>query len=301
MTSSNNATAISLQLEGNGVLRFMRYVEELKPDTSLLRLFEHKNGVFSVHGSADISLAARLNMNDLRAVAQLQAPNNSLNPLDTLTFNGRAARELASAALFSTGKKVELYSIRLLQQSAGTPSGQLDPSGRLDAGMSDCTILAVKMTTVKNNRVLGVSSWDAGNQCISMAEINEDDLFSGLESIVVATNAKEAIFCEEDAEIDMERLVGSKLTIAKFLDMKLACAACAALLSFTGLSSDNYLQRKVKIEELKNEKFLQMDHAALRALNVFPLPGDSGKKSSLFGLLNCTKTAMGARLLRRWL
>lgn len=356
MASSNSAVAVSLHLEGTGVLRFMRFLDELKPDVSLLRLFEHKNGVFSVHGSGDISLSARLNMNDLRAVAQLQAPSgNSLKPLDTLTFNRHAARALASAALFSTGKKVELYSVSadgtpfltasgspgnlagledsFLREMADTANGQADTSGQLDAGMSDCTTLAVKMSTVKNNRVLGVASWDSTSQCISMTEINEDDLFSGLESIVVATNAREAIFCEgdvtefdlakisdvfdkcgtalttqskkvfsaEDIEGDLEKIVGSKLTIAKFLDMKLACAACAALLSFAGLSSDNYLQGKAKIQELKNRKFLQMDHAALRALNVFPLPGDSGKKSSLFGLLNSTKTAMGSRLLRRWL
>lgn len=352
----SNPTAVFLKLDGSILSRFMREVSNLTPNASLLRIFEHKNGVFSVHGTGDVSLAARLNIGDLRDVAQLHGPpEKSLRPMDTLTFNRRTARSLAAAALFSIGKKVELYGVSvdgsLALTSQGTP-GNLDgleesflhdaegrdnglagASSRVDAGMRDCTIIAVKVKYIKNDRIVGVASWDASNQLISMGEINEDDVFSGLESIVVATNAREAILCEDFSDFDKEKisdvfekcgasmttqstkrfsldtienelkeLVGnSKHTIAKILDMRLACFSCYVLLSYAGISSNVYGKGKVKVVDLAMRNYLQMDLAALRALNVFAMPGDSGKSSSIFGLLNCTKTAMGVRLLRRWL
>ncbi len=285
MVGSDDVTATALQLEGTSVIRFLRFIANQKEDGSLIRIYEHRNGVFSVHGPTDVALAARLHMDDLRAVAQLHPPaGDNLKPMDTLTFNARAAKELASAALFSTGKKVQLFSVandgRPSLTASGSP-GNLDSlesflpnenlsaglgedgdtATRMNAGTEDCTVLAVKVADVKSsNRVLGIASWDASTRRLSFGQVNEDDLFSGLEAIVVATNAKEAIFCEgevsdfdavkiadvfnkcgvamttrpkkefssSDIADDLERLVGSKLSIARFLDMPYACSACAA-------------------------------------------------------------------------
>lgn len=353
MVSSDDVTATALKLEAASVIRFIRAISSRKPDASVLRIFQHQNGIHSVHGSDNVALAARLNLDDRRAVSQLNPPSDSsMHPVDTLTFTSKAAKELAAAALFSTGKKVELFSVgndgRPSMVASGSPGnvdsleeflGEADLAAgaggadQMNAGTEDCTILAVKISDKGGSRVLGICSWDVASRRLGFGQVNEDDMFSELEGIVVATHAKEAIFCEGDiAEFDslkiddvfdkcgvakttqpkmafsasavpeyLENLVGNKASVAAYLDLPLACEACAALLSFTGLSSDDYMAGKVVPSDLANHSVLQMDNAALRALNVLPIPGDSSKKASIFGLFNIAKTAMGTRLLRRWL
>jgi DNA mismatch repair protein MSH2 len=54
----------------------------------------------------------------------------------------------------------------------------------------------------------------------------------------------------------------------------------------------------------KPEQFMRLDMAAQRALHIFPARGDAraaASTSSVYGLLNRTRTAMGKRLLRSWL
>ena len=45
-------------------------------------------------------------------------------------------------------------------------------------------------------------------------------------------------------------------------------------------------------------KFLRLDSAALRALNVFPSSSDANENFSLFGLMNRSRTPMAKRLLK---
>ena len=200
---------------------------------------------------------------------------------------------------------------------------------------TEYTILAVKIQCAKEIRTLGIACWDLANRCLSLCEVQEDALFSSLEAVIIGTSAKEVVFCEgdlvdiekekiaelfeqchtamtvqpkqtfsnanSDIALDFETLSGSKLASSKFLDLQLACTAVGGLLSYTNIHKDEQLEGKVRLKELTNRTFLQLDSAALKALNVFPAPGDSSKTSSIFGLMNCTKTAMGARTLRRWL
>ncbi|RYE36628.1 MAG: hypothetical protein EOP48_29470 [Sphingobacteriales bacterium] len=46
------------------------------------------------------------------------------------------------------------------------------------------------------------------------------------------------------------------------------------------------------------EKYLRMDNAAQRALNVMPSKIDANDKFSLYGIMNRGKTAMARRLLK---
>ncbi len=342
----------TLELDNAGVLRFLRFFSSLKQDSSVYRLFHHsKARCYSVHGENDLDVVHRLNPNaQQQPMFQLHAPNgNSLKPLDSLTFDRNMARKLTSDALFSMGKHVELYEVspdgRPNLTAKGTPGalGELESSILISRSTvqeaahseSDYTVLAVKVRTAKGNKILGIACWDLSKRRLSLSEIQEDSLFSTLESVVVGTNAKEVVFCEGDLAdmekekitevleqchaamsvkpravfsqtnshiaLDLETLSGSKISLSKFLDLKLACVAASGLLRYSNIHEDAQLEGKVRIEELANRKFLQLDSAALKALNVFPRPGDSSKTSSIFGLMNCTKTAMGARTLRRWL
>lgn len=356
MAEVSNATAIALQLDSTStLLRFIRSVTSEISDASTLRLYEHRNGQYSIHGEADVGLSIRLGVEDLHSVSELPTvPSVWEHPLETVLFSFRIARNLASAALFSAGKKVEIYYVvadgRASLKLQGSPGNLgdledefLDPSvnaGRLGAStvgnrdvLDDGAVLAVRIVNEKSILLMGVCAWDAAKRTLHMSQIYEDDVFSNLESVIVSTNAKEAIFCEADMSlfdqtklvdviekcgvamtlekrpkfnpanvpVDLERLVGSKLEIAKFLDKKTAISAVAALIEYLNLMGDPNLEGKVKAVELGTTSFMQLDNAAMRALNVLPFPGDGGKKGSLFGLLNRTKSSMGSRLLRRWL
>lgn len=357
MTDVSNATATALQLDSSpNLLRFIGGVTSHISDTSTLRLYEHRNGQYSIHGEADVGLSVRLGVEDLRSVSELPAiPTVWEHPLETILFSYRIARSLASAALFSAGKKVEIYSVgsdgRAVLDMRGSPGNLgrmeddfLDPSsnpgGRAVAStvenrdvLDDGAVLAIKIINEKSIMLMGVCAWDATTRTMQMSQMYEDDVFSNLESVIVATNAKEAIFCESDmalfdqaklvdvvekcgvamtlqkrqhfnpanVPVDLERLVGSSLEITKFLEKKTVISAVAALVDYLHLLGDPSLEGKIKPVELGTSSFMQLDNAAMRALNVLPFPGDGGRKGSLFGLLNRTKSAMGSRLLRRWL
>jgi len=56
-----------------------------------------------------------------------------------------------------------------------------------------------------------------------------------------------------------------------------------------------------EICELMVEPFLKMDDAVEKALNLFPQATDTDRNMSLYGLLNKCRTAMGSRMLEKWI
>jgi DNA mismatch repair protein MSH2 len=206
--------------------------------------------------------------------------------------------------------------------------------------LDDGCVVAIKLSGAVGKGAqasgnVGVVAWDAGRRCISLTEIHDDEAFSLLEGLLVAVNAKELLVCAGDVDAhdssklgaimencgiaktelprgrfsdanvatDLERLVGSHLPLVRFLDLKLAIPAAAALIAFLEMTSDPSNEGNIAVSYLDHAKFMHLDTAALRALNVVPFTGDGGggKRATLYGLLNRTKTPMGSRLLRRWL
>uniref|UniRef100_A0A7S2ZAK3 DNA mismatch repair protein MutS core domain-containing protein n=1 Tax=Rhodosorus marinus TaxID=101924 RepID=A0A7S2ZAK3_9RHOD len=303
-----------------------------------LRIYEHKNGIYSVHGNSDIELVASCNLENLHSVEQIQIRNLQVVP--TLRLNYRLVSDLIAAALSSAGRKVELWSRSggsASIKASGSPARHDELDDFLEHNTrattnGDSAIVAVKMGTIDGNRVLGVAACQSGGLHLSIGEFNDDEFFSQLESIIVSVGAREVLFCTNDAsdydeskisevlakcgaartklkksdfsaefiEIDMRTLVGASLEAVQFLDAKLGMAALASLIRYLGLLEQSSLEGNVRLNRLDNDSFMKLDAAALAALNVFPKPGETGP-SSLYGLLNKTKTSMGARLLRRWM
>ena len=79
--------------------------------------------------------------------------------------------------------------------------------------------------------------------------------------------------------------------------------AASALISYLALLTDesNFGQYSIRTHDLS--QYLRLDNSALRALNLFPEPGQTGssKNTSVFGLLNRCRTGQGQRLLGQWL
>ncbi|KAI0566132.1 DNA mismatch repair protein Msh2 [Gracilaria domingensis] len=201
------------------------------------------------------------------------------------------------------------------------------------AALDDGSVISIRIVRDKGQRLMGVCSWDEASSTLSVLHVMEDDSFSNLETIIVATNAREALFCDSDSsefEIaklhdvltkcgvastslkkrsfnpadvpsDLEKLVGSKHTISNFLDTQVVVSAISAVIDYIGLLRDSSREGNVRMKHLTTSAYMHLDNAAIRALNVLPYPGDGGHRASLFGLMKKTKSAMGSRLLRRWL
>lgn len=353
MAEALSPVAATLGLEDAAALRrYVRYIERTPAPAGTLCLFEHAaKKQFALHGGPCIALANALRVEDQRAPDTL--PNGDV-PLDTLVVSPRAARDMAAAALYSAGKKVVLVAVSssgscyVRAEASPGNAAALAEVMELDAAVeslpsrpliSGGTVVAVKILGVAGKKGsagnVGVAAWDAAKKTLSLVQLHDDEVFSALESILVAVNAMEVLLCtgdlnehesakmnamleecgvactllkrkqfsDADLKTDLERLAGSHLSIIHFLDMKVAMPAAAALADFLNLLADASNEGKTTVAALDHSSFMRLDTAALRALNVVPFTGDGGggQRATLYGLLNRTKTPMGSRLMRRWL
>lgn len=229
---------------------------------------------------------------------------------------------------------------RTSQKMEGSPAilGELEDEfldGRMNqrTQLDDGTVMAIKVGTEKGMTVVGCAVWDPTRRRLWLGDLYDNESFSNLESALVSMSVMEAVLCQnnlsgfEKAKIDevlqgagivltelqkslfnvdgvdrlLEGLIGSKVRISKFLDLRMSCSACAGLIQYLQLSKDQALMGNVRLSELGSTHFMHVDNNVMRALNVMPFPGDGGKKGSIYGLLNVTMSVMGSRLLKKWL
>nr|WJN24899.1 MSH2 [Pseudozyma thailandica] len=204
--------------------------------------------------------------------------------------------------------------------------------------VSSPIVMALKMTTKDGVRTVGAAFADATNRELCVAEYAENDLFSNTESLIIQLGVKECILPKDDkgADLDLKKLkdVIERCGVVMFdnrradfsaknieqdlrrllrdesagitipeLDLKVAMGAASALVSYLGLLTDkhNFGQYTIRTHDLS--QYLRLDNSALRALNLFPEPGQTGssKNTSVYGLLNRCRTGQGQRLLGQWL
>ena len=73
---------------------------------------------------------------------------------------------------------------------------------------------------------------------------------------------------------------------------------CAGVLSFGELLADSSGHGRWNASLYDTGRFMRLDAAAQRALNVLKQRGDANESASLYGLLNRARTAMAKRLLK---
>lgn len=121
----------------------------------------------------------------------------------------------------------------------------------------------------------------------------------------VITSVKRTDFSPKSIEQDVNRLLNETSASDNLpeFNLKAAMGAMQALLNYLSLLADNVNFGTFTIHTHDLSQYLRLDRSALRALSIFPEPGQSGvnKNASLFGLLNKCKTAQGQRLLAQWL
>ena len=85
------------------------------------------------------------------------------------------------------------------------------------------------------------------------------------------------------------------------LDKSLASSALAGVVAFSELLADDANHSKFTLQVYSTGKYMRIDAAAQRALNILRSRTDATDSFSLYGLLNRGKTAGGKRLLKTWL
>ena len=99
-------------------------------------------------------------------------------------------------------------------------------------------------------------------------------------------------------EDDIKRVCHEKTNQLSFSENPLASGVCTALLKYLGLHAEP--DGKIfRVEMLNTQDFMRIDNRTVTGLNIFDEPGHSG--SSIFHILNNTRTPGGMRLLQTWI
>ena len=112
---------------------------------------------------------------------------------------------------------------------------------------------------------------------------------------------EEEYFIFRSASKAMSAHFGKSLKEMGFEDQKSAVCAAGALLSYLTLTQKNALSHILYARLYESERYLVLDRAAMRNLELVQTVRDKSRKGSLLWILDKTMTAMGSRLLRSWI
>ncbi|NP_001154964.1 mutS homolog 2 [Nasonia vitripennis] len=203
-------------------------------------------------------------------------------------------------------------------------------------------VIAVKFSAEASSKVVGICCIDVIKSSIAVSEFKDDESFMDLEGIVVSLKPKECILQSGEsnpdfkavkelmernnvlvtprkkAEFSTDSLITDLNVILRFdkgqqrnsqalsqTNMQLAMPATAALIRYLNLVEDRGSADQFTLEEIERSRYLRLDAAAIKALNVEPRPDaptfGNAATSSILGLLDKCRTAQGRRLLAQWI
>ena len=254
--------------------------------------------------------------------------------LKYLTFTRNKFGHMLKDLLVQRQSCVELYSGSggaWKLQKRGSP-GNLQAFEDMVEIRESAPALALTLASGAGNAV-GVTFAENGGNAIYTCDFVDDDQFSNLETLLVQNGVKEVIHCAKghpswgklnkvlervncvvterkraeftsaDVEQDLKRLLGTTFSNLPQLEQKSVMASTAALISYFDLMSDDANTGRFKMKQYNLKDFMRLDSAVVRALNLMPNPQEisQNRSSSVYGLLNQCKTAMGSRLLNMWI
>ena len=160
---------------------------------------------------------------------------------------------------------------------------------------------------------------------VKVCEIEDCDMFSNLETILVQLSPREAILPQSEnatikkiqqmvernkilvtsintkefskiGESDIDRIVNNKSNKGCVKDLEMAGGALRAVMTYLGVMAETGDSAKFRLEEFKHSEFMRIDARTLSGLNLLDIPGQP--TSSLYKILNRTRTPGGNRLLQ---
>ncbi len=87
----------------------------------------------------------------------------------------------------------------------------------------------------------------------------------------------------------------------EILEKGKAICAFGALITFLEETQKTELSNLRQVDVIENEEYMELDNYSIRNLELLETMRSQKTKGSLLGVLNKTKTPMGARLLRKWI
>lgn len=198
-------------------------------------------------------------------------------------------------------------------------------------------VLAIKLSTNNQQKIVGIAYCDTFSQKILVAEFPDNDTFSNLQACIIHLSPKECLlahdrsshykvieqvmeknnvlitemkisdFNSKDIVQDLNRLLkfnnseqGNAAMLSE-IDLKYSMCGIAAIIKYLELLSDENNFGHFKLDKFELSQFVHLDSAAVKALGLIPLISDENKSCSLFGLLNRCRTIPGQRLLSQWI
>ena len=138
------------------------------------------------------------------------------------------------------------------------------------------------------------------NQAFLMSSMDLEDLRTRLG---IAINQLDSHYFGQDEarQILLDHFKVASLTALDLADMKYAQAAAGALMQYLYDTQKNSLSNITRIQAYASGKYMLLDSATRRNLELTETMREKRVKGSLLWVLDRTKTAMGARLLRQYL
>jgi DNA mismatch repair protein MSH2 len=211
-------------------------------------------------------------------------------------------------------------------------------------------IAAIKLiSSAKEGKKIGLAFYDPNLKFLGLSEYPDTELFSNTESILIQLGIKECVisanlstnadpeiarltqtidrcdilitqvasstFSSSNSDQDLVTLSGNEhiLATSELASLTTALASSNALILYLALLGNDSIRGQINIGKYDLEKYMRLDAAAVRALNLFPTSnnlssstvvnssGTSSAPTSIFALLNHCKTSGGSRLLSQWI
>ncbi|KAM0897626.1 hypothetical protein ACQ4PT_022444 [Festuca glaucescens] len=327
-----------LKLDARQAQGFISFFKKLPKDPRAIRLFDRRD-YYTAHGE-NATFIEKAYYHTMTALRQLGSNSDGISSVSvSRAMFETIARNLL---LERTDHTLELYegsgsSWRLTK--SGTPGniGSFEDILFANNDMQDSPVTVALFPVVRESQLyVGLSFVDMTNRKLGLAEFPEDSRFTNVESALVALGCKECLLpADFDKSIDLQPLQDAisncsvLLTERKKAEFKsrdlvqdlgriirgsvepvrdllsqfdFALGALGALVSYAELLADDTNYGNYTIEKYNLDRYMRLDSAAVRALNIAEGKTDVNKNFSLFGLMNRTCTAgMGKRLLNSWL
>ncbi|GLH03733.1 DNA mismatch repair protein spellchecker 1 [Gryllus bimaculatus] len=206
--------------------------------------------------------------------------------------------------------------------------------------MNSTAVIAVKIGGEGKNKVVGLGYVSVSDKQLSVCEFPDDDHFTNLEGLLVQLGPKECLlpasessqdyntikevmeksgvmvtprkkneFTTTDLALDLNKLVhfqeGQQDNAMALPEMSLqtAMAGIAAIIKYLEVCGEKTYENVFSVNTLDLSRYVHMDAAAVKALNIFPpsssTPADAN--NSILGLLDKCRTPQGRRLLMQWI
>lgn len=185
---------------------------------------------------------------------------------------------------------------------------------------------------------MGVSCINTDEYNFMVCEFTDNEFFSHLESLIIQLGPREClvqsndlqssarlqtilqrsnILCTPVQKMDFsDNVIADLNRLLRFenkeqqgcntlpeMNLKFAMASLHAAITYLELSAVAELHGKYRMQILDTKRYVHLDHAAVKALNILPKYGLNSKikkNTSIYGLLDGCRTAHGRRMLAQW-